>query len=233
MKLPIISRRITLFLTLIAAPFLVGSSCAFFFSSGDGSSDRKKEIGDKENDIVVVSSGNFGDPAIAGVRYESGSLSGVTDANGEFRYENDNTVRFFIGDINLGPAVIAKPVMTPKDLVVKGSTDPSAGVNIQRLLKSLDSAPEDKAITIPGDVRAAAVSIKSRLFPAAIEFLDFSDDAAFVNAASQLVAALTNDYPFTAMPGGCRRYLGNNPLNRLPKIRTSAGPAVRRPEADR
>ena len=198
MKLPIISRRITLFLTLIAAPFLVGSSCAFFFSSGDGSSDRKKEIGDKENDIVVVSSGNFGDPAIAGVRYESGSLSGVTDANGEFRYENDNTVRFFIGDINLGPAVIAKPVMTPKDLVVKGSTDPSAGVNIQRLLKSLDAAPEDKAITIPEDVRVAAVSTNHAV-SAAIEFLDFSDDATFVNTASQLVAALTNDYPFTAM----------------------------------
>jgi hypothetical protein len=33
----------------------------------------------------------------------------------------------------------------------------------------------------------------------AIEFLDFSDAAAFVNAASQLVAVLTRDYPFTTV----------------------------------
>jgi hypothetical protein len=33
----------------------------------------------------------------------------------------------------------------------------------------------------------------------AIEFLDFSDATAFVNAASHLVAVLTRDYPFTAV----------------------------------
>jgi hypothetical protein len=33
---------------------------------------------------------------------------------------------------------------------------------------------------------------------AAIEFLDFADEARFVNAASQLVATLTEHYPFTA-----------------------------------
>jgi hypothetical protein len=198
MMLPFRFRRITLILTLIATPFLVGSSCAFFFSSGGGSSDKKEEIRDGEENIVVVSSGNFGDPPIAGVSYESGSLSGVTGEKGEFQYENDKTVRFFIGDINLGPAVIAKPVMTPKDLVLKDLTDPSAGVNIQRLLQSLDSAPGDKVITIPEDVRVAAVRSNDTV-SAAIEFLDFSDNGAFVNTASLLVAALTNDYPFTAM----------------------------------
>ena len=33
----------------------------------------------------------------------------------------------------------------------------------------------------------------------AIEFLDFSDEASFVNNASQLVAVLTASYPFTAV----------------------------------
>jgi len=33
---------------------------------------------------------------------------------------------------------------------------------------------------------------------AAIQFLDFDDEVIFVNAASQLVAVLTADYPFTA-----------------------------------
>lgn len=32
----------------------------------------------------------------------------------------------------------------------------------------------------------------------AIAFLDFADETAFSNAASQLVAVLTADYPFTA-----------------------------------
>jgi hypothetical protein len=202
MMLPFSFRRMTLILTLIATPFLVGSSCAFFFSSGGGSSDRKDEIKDEikdgEDNTVVVASGNFGDPPIAGVSFESGSLSGVTGEKGEFQFENDKTVRFFIGDINLGPAVIAKPVMTPKDLVVKDSNNPAAGVNIQRLLKSLDSAPGTEAITIPEDVRVAAVRSNDAV-SMAIEVLDFSDDGAFVNTASQLVAVLTNDYPFTAM----------------------------------
>jgi len=198
MMLPFRSCRIALILTLVATPFLVGSSCAFFFSSGGGSSDRKEEVRDNKDNIVVVTSGRFGDPPIAGVSYESGSLAGVTDERGEFQYENDSTVRFFFGDIDLGPAVIAKPVITPQDLVVKDSKDLSAGVNIQRLLQSLDSTPKDKVITIPENVRVAAVSSNTAV-SAAIEFLDFSDDENFVNTASQLVAVLTNDYPFTAL----------------------------------
>jgi hypothetical protein len=195
MMLPFTPHRITLILTLTVLPLLVGSSCAFFFSSGDGSSDRK----DKDNDrIIVVTNGVFGDPAVAGVGYESGSLAGITGEKGEFQFETDKTVRFFIGDINLGPAVVAKSVMSPKDLVVKDASDVLADINILRLLQSVDSTPGDDVITIPAKVRAAAVKSNEAL-SSAIEFLDFSDDTAFVNAASQLVAVLTNDYPFTAM----------------------------------
>jgi hypothetical protein len=66
------------------------------------------------------------------------------------------------------------------------------------LLQSLDSDPADEVITIPDAVRAAAVHSNEGL-SSAIEFLDFSDDPAFVNAASKLVAVLTRDYPFTAV----------------------------------
>ena len=55
----------------------------------------------------------------------------------------------------------------------------------------------NETITIPATVRSAA-RLENDLVAASIEYLDFTDESAFVNAASQLVAALTDDYPFTA-----------------------------------
>ena len=195
--LPLSSRRAMLLICLTALPLLVGSSCAFFFSSGGGSSDSKDKQSDSK-EIIVVSNGQFGDPAIAGVNYESGSLSGVTGQNGEFQYESDKTVHFSVGDISLGQPAIARAIMTPQDLVAKSGFERTAEVNILRLLQSLDSKPGDGVVTIPDDVRRAAVRSNEAVF-AAIEYLDFSNEAAFVNAAGHLIAVLTADYPFTAM----------------------------------
>jgi hypothetical protein len=71
-------------------------------------------------------------------------------------------------------------------------------INIARLLQSLDALPGDRRITIPAQVRGLARRANSGL-GASIEALDFADDTAFVNAASQLVATLTQAYGFTAM----------------------------------
>lgn len=189
-------RRIIPLLTLLALPLLVGSSCAFFFSSGGGSSDRDDKV--KEDDkVIVASSGSFGAPPAEGVGYDSGALSGVTGENGEFQYEAGKTVRFFIGEVNLGAAVAGKSVVTPQDLVADGAPDSPEVINISRLLLSLDAERGDEVITVPEAVRKAAVRSNEDI-SSAIEFLDFSDDPAFVNAASQLVAILTRDYPYTA-----------------------------------
>ena len=56
----------------------------------------------------------------------------------------------------------------------------------------------DEAITIPAEVRAKAVK-SNETVTSAISYLDFTDDAAFANAASQLVSVLTSDYPFTGV----------------------------------
>jgi hypothetical protein len=93
---------------------------------------------------------------------------------------------------------MGKAVITPLDLVANGAVDTPAVINIARLLQSLDSDPHDGVITIPAAVRAAAVRSNGALSPA-IEFLDFYDEATFVNTASQLVAVLTSGYPFTAV----------------------------------
>lgn len=191
------SRRIILILALVAMPLLGGSQCAFFFSSGGGPSDSDDED-EKAGLVVVVSNGSFVDAPVEGVNYESGSLAGITGKNGEFQYEVGSSIRFFIGDVNLGRAVKGKSVITPLDLVADGATDTPAVINIARLLQSLDSVPGDEVITIPDTVRAAAIRSNAGL-SSAIEFLDFSDDPAFANAASQLVAVLTRDYPHTAV----------------------------------
>jgi hypothetical protein len=190
-------RRFMPFLTLLALPLVVGSSCAFFFSSGGGSSDRDDKDKDDENIIVAANSGRFGDPTVAGVSYESGSLSGITDSDGKFQYEAGKTVRFSIGEVDLGEPVPGKSTITPQDLVVEGAPDSDAFINISRLLQSLDSNPDDDIITIPKAVRTAAVRTNEDV-STAIEYLDFSNDSAFVNAATQLVAVLTQDYPHTA-----------------------------------
>ena len=85
----------------------------------------------------------------------------------------------------------------PQDLVVEGAQDSTALINISRLLQSLDSNLDDVIITIPGAVRKAAVRTNEDV-STAIEYLDFSNDPVFVNSASQLVAALTQDYSHTA-----------------------------------
>ena len=65
-------------------------------------------------------------------------------------------------------------------------------------LQSLDSVPGDGRISIPANLQSAAVHSDGNL-AASIRSLDFADETAFVNAASQLIATLTASYPFTAV----------------------------------
>lgn len=185
--------RVALLIVLLAVPILLGGNCAFFFSSG-GSSDE----GERRGLTVVASTGQFVDAPVQGLRYESGSLSGYTGSAGEFQYEEGGQVRFYIGDLSLGPAVPGQALLTPLDLVVDGELDTPAVINIARLLQSLDAVPGDGLITIPEAVQAAAVS-SNELLSSAIAYMDFADDPAFANAASQLLAVLTSDYPHTAV----------------------------------
>ena len=192
-----IPRKYMLVVALLAMPLFGGSQCSFYSSSGDDSRDSDKKD-ENAGLTVVVDDGRLIDAPVEGVSYQSGSLAGITGSSGGFQYEVGNTIRFFIGDIALGRAVRGKSVITPLDLVVDGATDTPAVINIARLLQSLDSDPGDGVITIPAAVRAAAARSNVAL-SSAIEVLDFSDATAFVNAASHLVAVLTNDYPFTAV----------------------------------
>ncbi len=186
-------RQAFLILLLLAIPLLVGSQCAVFFSSGSGSDDDDR---DKDEELIVVATGQFGAAPVSGADYVSGSISGVTGSDGEFQYEVGQPIQFSIGDIPLGRAVSGKNVITVQDLAAGSEAAGTEAVNMERLLQSLDAEPGDNFITIPAQVRAKAVKSNESV-TSAITYLDFSDDTAFANAASQLVSVLTGDYPFT------------------------------------
>jgi hypothetical protein len=188
-------RKAFLILLLLAIPLLVGSQCAVFFSSGSGSDDDDK---DEDEEVIVVATGQLGSTPVSGADYVSGSLSGVTGSNGEFRYEVGEPIRFSIGDIPLGREVSGKNVITVQDLAAASGAADTEAINMERLLQSLDAEQGDDAITIPAQVRAKAVKSNATV-ASAITYLDFSDDTAFANAASQLVSVLTSDYPFTGV----------------------------------
>jgi hypothetical protein len=181
--------------TLLALPFLVGSSCAVLWTSDSSDKDDEEK---EEKRFVVVTSGRLTDPVVTGLRYVSGSTSGITGESGEFAYEPGETVQFSMGDIALGAAVPPGPEMSIADLVEGDPESATAELNIRRLLRSLDRDPASETIAIPAAVRSAAVTSNEVVAPA-IAYLDFSDHTAFGNSASQLVAVLTDAYPFTAV----------------------------------
>lgn len=87
----------------------------------------------------AVSQGVFLDSAVEGLRYETGTREGMTDAQGTFQYLSDETVSFYVGDVLLGSATGA-PVLTPVDLVSGASNFTHTGVtNIARFLQTLDN----------------------------------------------------------------------------------------------
>jgi hypothetical protein len=200
-----ISKHSLLIVVVMAIPVLTGSQCVFVATSGNNNSCKPTidKPCNKQNNtdpvvVVTVDNGQLIDAPVQGVRYESGSVSGITGDLGEFQYETGGTIRFFIGDIALGEAVRGKSVITPLDLVPNGTIDSPTVINIARLLQSLDSIPGDNRLTIPALLRAEAVRSNGAV-AASIQYLDFADETAFVNAATQLISTLTASYPFTAV----------------------------------
>ena len=191
-----LASRLTLVLLVLFT--LTGAECAFVARSGSSDKDKDKDTNSGIGLVVGINDGRLVDAPVQGVGYVSGAVTGVTGADGEFRYEAGNRVRFFIGDITLGEAVPGKPLITPLDLVPGGTLDTPAVINIARLLQTLDAVPGDDRITIPETLRRAAVHDNVHI-SAALGSLDFSDETAFINAAAQLTATLTASFPFTAV----------------------------------
>jgi len=106
--------------------------------------------------------GKFVDATVVGITYKCGTsttVSGTTNANGEYTCQTGQAVAFYVGDILIGSVNSPLAVVTPLDLVGAGATPANTTVaNIVRFLMSISSTdPATGTLTItPAVITAAA-----------------------------------------------------------------------------
>ena len=137
--------------------------------SSCGSGDGEDSLSDP------LQTGLLLDSRVSGVSYQTASLSGITNANGEFAYNLNETVTFSIGDIVLG-TVSGDSFITPVELT--GSSGPldQPAINMMVFLQSIDQDQDpSNGITVTSASRNLAVG-------ASLDFtsVDFSTEVATV-----------------------------------------------------
>jgi len=121
--------------------------------------------------------GVLSDSPVGGMNFITQSVTGVTDADGEFQYREGEYVIFQLGKLSL-PAVVATDLVTPLDMVAEGGLDDPAVVNIARLLQSLDEdADPENGISIPDSVNDVFVDVTN---------FDATEDGAVEAAVEQV-----------------------------------------------
>lgn len=85
---------------------------------------------------ATLLTGRFVDGSVTGLRYQTVSQSGETNANGEFFYYAGETVSFYVGDILIGHAN-GEATLSPFDLA--GITPPTTSADIRRSANRLNS----------------------------------------------------------------------------------------------
>lgn len=150
---------------------------------------------DSNSNSSTTKTGVFIDSAVEGLEYQTTNNRGITDSNGHFDYQEGDSVQFFLGDIQLGDATIAKAVITPFDLsggLSDSSIDPA--VNIARFLQKLDGDNHlVNGITINPLVRQMAVG-KYISFDMSVD--DFEKNTlhqAFLTELSVVIPGYTDD----------------------------------------
>ena len=152
-----------------------------FVLSACGSGGGGGSVGSSEESR---SSGVFVDSVVAGLTYTTTTLSGITDANGVFRYAAGETVTFSIGGVLLGTAEGASTI-TPMDLVPSAtSVSDEQVLNIARFLQTLDDNgdPSD-GIIISAAVSAAAINFSIDF---SLSLDDFARDGDLLTTLSEL-----------------------------------------------
>lgn len=185
--------KLSLFAILLIPILLAVSGC----SSGGGGSAAG---------FMPSSSGQTGqfiDSEVEGLAYQTGSLSGTTDASGQFEYRQGETVTFSIGGITLGSAS-GQSIITPVQLV-SGAADPShqAVVNMCVFLQTLD---EDGDLNNGIKINAQTAAVVQ----ANAAGINFNQSAAAFAAdpiVTGLITALNNNNAagFTSQEAGGRR----------------------------
>jgi len=129
---------------------LLGLNCIFLISACGGGSGSSGGGGSPAADDSLQ--GIFTDSPVYGVKYQTDSLQGLTNALGEFNYREGESIVFSIGDLQF-PSISANEQITPTDLAQDNS---EVRTNILQLLQSLDSdGNPDNGIEISADAENA------------------------------------------------------------------------------
>lgn len=151
---------------LLAAGLTTGLVACGGGSSGGGATDKTQDTETEQNDssspapgennVATAGSetGRFVDSAVGGIEYEtSAGYTSTTNDDGEFRFNNGETVSFRLGQLNFG-SVQAGSLITPVELA---GGDSNKAANIARVLQTLDDdGNPDNGITITPAVREKA-----------------------------------------------------------------------------
>ena len=107
------------------------------------------QISVQEQPPPTPTTAKFIDAEVAGLTYTTTSgISGVTSANGEFEYKENDVVTFYLGGADKGVkigAASAQSVVTPFEVAGKYNRS----LNLAILLQSLDEADNGNVLTVP------------------------------------------------------------------------------------
>lgn len=136
---------------LFLFPLFTISAC------GGGSSSSDQPIASPTSPEIFT--GQFVDSAVQGLTYSTASQSGITNENGEFKYQSGEAVTFSIGGI-VFPEVPSASLLTPLDVFNTDDVDDQRVSNLARLLQSLDvDGNADNGIEISEQSRNLASEI--------------------------------------------------------------------------
>lgn len=80
----------------------------------------------------------FIDAHVAGLEFRSSKRSGVTDANGNFPYQDGETITFSVGNLVLGTVTPSGDKITPLDLVPGATSSDARVIRMLQALQTLD-----------------------------------------------------------------------------------------------
>ena len=189
-------RAFILLFALFAPLTLTGGFQCFYSDNADSDFDRI--FIDADGELTVIVSARKQQPTpVEGLEVVFSTGDSQTDSNGRVSVPPRSNSDFYIGDIFLGATSIRDGRVGVEQIVGREADTSVAPVNVLRLLLSLDRFRSDNRITIPATVNRAA-SLTNPQVAVYIEELDFANTPTFENAATNLLAILTADYPFTA-----------------------------------
>ena len=180
-------------LVLIASAFLV-ASCGGGGSGGDGSSDS-------DTPASTVNTGVFIDSRVEGLEYATSTQNGVTNANGEFQYEDGENVTFSL----YGQPIANVPgydVLTPFDNS-DDTVHPDYPINLLRFMQTLDTDGDAaNGITLPVVSVTMNVNFDQNM-------ADFENDANVV----AFISDNTNVTTLTVTPANAVNHFNNSVAN--------------------